>query len=98
MDMKTIKMVILITLFLTCNFNNKITVFLIGDSTMSDKPNPEINPERGWGQMLPLFFKENVIIKNFAVNGRSTKSFIDEGRWDSVASEKSKIYCVLPIH
>ena len=90
MDMKTIKMVILITLFLTCNFNNKITVFLIGDSTMSDKPNPEINPERGWGQMLPLFFKENVIIKNFAVNGRSTKSFIDEGRWDSVASEIQK--------
>jgi lysophospholipase L1-like esterase len=90
MDIQTIKMVILITLLLTCNFNNKITVFLIGDSTMSDKPNPEINPERGWGQMLPLFFKENVIIKNFAVNGRSTKSFIDEGRWDSVASEIQK--------
>jgi lysophospholipase L1-like esterase len=88
--MKTIKMVILINLLLTCNFNNKITVFLIGDSTMSDKPNPEINPERGWGQMLPQFFKENVTIKNFAVNGRSTKSFIDEGRWDTVVSKIQK--------
>jgi lysophospholipase L1-like esterase len=88
--MKTIKMVILITLFLTCNFNNKITVFLIGDSTMSDKSNPEINPERGWGQMLPQFFKENVTVKNFAVNGRSTKSFIDEGRGDFVVSEIQK--------
>ena len=83
-------MVILITLFLTCNFNNKITVFLIGDSTMSDKSNPEINPERGWGQMLPQFFKENVTVKNFAVNGRSTKSFIDEGRGDFVVSEIQK--------
>ena len=54
--MKTIKMVILITLFLTCNFNNKITVFLIGDSTMSDKPNPEINPERGWGSDASFVF------------------------------------------
>lgn len=64
--------------------NSGITVFLIGDSTMSDKPNPETNPERGWGQMLPLFFGDSVTVKNHAVNGRSTKSFIAEGRWQTV--------------
>ena len=30
-------------------------VYLIGDSTMADKPTPETNPERGWGQLLPRF-------------------------------------------
>ena len=62
-------------------------VYLIGDSTMADKPTPEKNPERGWGQLLPTFFDEHVVVRNHAVNGRSTKSFIDEGRWTAVLSE-----------
>lgn len=62
-------------------------VFLIGDSTMADKPNPEQNPERGWGQMLPIFFGDRAKVRNFALNGRSSKSFIDEGRWDAVRAE-----------
>ncbi|MDE3252957.1 MAG: rhamnogalacturonan acetylesterase, partial [Bacteroidota bacterium] len=61
----------------------KITVFMIGDSTMADKPLAG-NPERGWGQLFPQFFTNQVVIRNYAVNGRSTKSFIREGRWDSV--------------
>ena len=58
-------------------------IFLIGDSTMADKPLVD-NPEHGWGQMLPLFFTQNVQIFNHAKNGRSTKSFITEGRWKAV--------------
>ncbi len=60
-----------------------VRVFMIGDSTMADKPLAG-NPERGWGQLLPQFFSNEVIIRNYAVNGRSTKSFLKEGRWDSV--------------
>lgn len=60
-----------------------ITVHLVGDSTMADKPDPARNPERGWGQALPKFFDSTVVVKNYAVNGRSTKSFIDEGKWDA---------------
>lgn len=66
------------------NSNLKISVFTIGDSTMANKEKPEINPERGWCQMLQQFFNDSVEIKNHAVNGRSTKSFIDEGRWDVI--------------
>ncbi len=65
----------------------KTHVYLIGDSTMADKPTPETNPERGWGQLLPRFFDEHVVVRNHAVNGRSTKSFIDEGRWTAVLSQ-----------
>lgn len=60
------------------------TVWMIGDSTMADKPNPALNPERGWGQSLPPLLKDGVIVRNMAVNGRSTKSFIDEGKWATV--------------
>ena len=65
---------------------NVITIFMIGNSTMADKPFNNGNPEKGWGQILPLYFKERIKIENHAVNGRSTKSFIDEGRWDSVVN------------
>lgn len=61
----------------------RIHIFMIGDSTMANKPLYE-NPERGWGQIFPQYFTGNVEIKNYAVNGRSTKSFLKEGRWDSV--------------
>ncbi|MEO6721237.1 MAG: glycosyl hydrolase family 28 protein [Ferruginibacter sp.] len=63
----------------------KITIFLIGDSTMANKPLEE-NPERGWGQLFPNYFTDEVAIENHAVNGRSTKSFINEHRWDTVMS------------
>ena len=62
----------------------RITVYLIGDSTMADKPDPARNPERGWGQALPRFLDGTVTVRNHAVNGRSTRSFLAEGRWDSV--------------
>lgn len=63
------------------------TVYTIGDSTMADKNLEGENPERGWGQMLPGFLTEAVRVENHAVNGRSTKSFIDEGRWDVVVEK-----------
>lgn len=62
----------------------KITIFMIGDSTMSNKSLAGGNPERGWGHVLPGFFSEDIIVDNHAQNGRSSKSFIDEGRWDKV--------------
>ncbi|HRE79062.1 MAG TPA: rhamnogalacturonan acetylesterase [Flavobacterium sp.] len=61
-----------------------ITIHMIGDSTMANKKNPDENPERGWGQVLPQFFNEKVTIKNHAVNGRSTKSFRDLNHWQPV--------------
>jgi DNA sulfur modification protein DndE len=82
--MKKLGIVILLAVVTTAFKLPKTTrIFMIGDSTMADKPLAD-NPERGWGQLLPQFFTDDVSIKNHAVNGRSTKSFIREGRWDSV--------------
>ena len=63
-----------------------VTIFMIGDSTMPNKPLAKENQERGWGQMLPVYLQGAVKVDNHAVNGRSSKSFIDEGRWDKVMS------------
>jgi lysophospholipase L1-like esterase len=59
------------------------TIHFVGDSTMADKPKLEL-PERGWGQLFREFVKPTAKVENHAVNGRSTKSFIDEGRWQKV--------------
>ena len=62
---------------------NKITVYLIGDSTMADK---EViaYPETGWGMPFHYFFDSTVTVDNRAKNGRSTRTFIEEGRWQPV--------------
>jgi lysophospholipase L1-like esterase len=59
-------------------------IHLIGDSTMSDKPLSPAQPERGWGQLLPLYMKHPESVRNYARNGRSSKSFESEGLWDKV--------------
>lgn len=59
-------------------------VYMIGDSTMANKGGLPKNKERGWGQMLPLFVDSTLVIVNKATNGRSTKSFRDEGRWQPI--------------
>ncbi|MCI8999084.1 MAG: rhamnogalacturonan acetylesterase [Muribaculaceae bacterium] len=64
-----------------------VTVFMIGDSTMANKSLDKENQERGWGQMLPIYFDGAIKIDNHAVNGRSSKSFIDEGRWEKVREQ-----------
>ena len=61
-----------------------VTIFLAGDSTMAAKQ-PEKRPETGWGEMLGQHFKVGSIrIENRAANGRSTKTFISEGKWQSI--------------
>ena len=61
-----------------------ITVWLAGDSTMAQKQ-PDKRPETGWGEALqPCFDSADVRIANRAMNGRSTRSFVAEGRWQAI--------------
>lgn len=59
-------------------------IHIAGDSTAADKPTTPPNPERGWGQALPGFLREPATVVNHAQNGRSTRSFIAEGRWQTL--------------
>ena len=64
--------------------DDAITVFLVGDSTVTDQPN---EPTGTWGQMLPRWFKPPVTIANHAESGETLKAFRAQGRWFKVMSE-----------
>jgi lysophospholipase L1-like esterase len=70
----------------TTDKQTEIRIFLAGDSTMSIK---EIQnyPETGWGMPFVYFWNADVEIVNKAKNGRSTRSFIEEGIWSTIMDE-----------
>lgn len=82
---------LLITILFMVSFSgmaatDKINVFMAGDSTMAIKQ-VKAFPETGWGMPFSIFFDESVTVINRAKNGRSTRTFISEGLWESITSE-----------
>ena len=67
-----------------------LNIYMVGDSTMADRYDTIETPERGWGQVFPTFLAEEATVINHAKNGRSTKSFLAEGRWEAVMQTLSK--------
>ena len=70
--------------------DKKIKIVLVGDSTMSSYPNPpKDRPDlTGWGQVFGERFTAGVTVDNHAASGRSTKSFLNEGRWAKALAAK----------
>lgn len=64
----------------------KIKIFIAGDSTASIKE-PKTFPENGWGMPFVYFWDQRVTVVNKAKNGRSTRSFREEGLWDQILNE-----------
>lgn len=82
--MKLRLLLVCLPVLMAFSFNKKkITVWMIGDSTMSIKET-KAYPETGWGMPFVYFWDSTVTIDNRAKNGRSTKSFLAEGRWQPV--------------
>ncbi len=67
-----------------------VRIALIGDSTVAtyEKPPADRPDLTGWGQVLGEFFDSHVEIRNFALSGRSSKSFLKEGHWNAVLEYK----------
>ena len=71
---------------LEINRSSAVTIFLAGDSTVCDQP-PLSDPYvsyGGWGQMLTPYFKPGVAIANYAAAGRTSISFINQGRLNDI--------------
>jgi Lysophospholipase L1 and related esterases len=67
---------------------HKPTIFIIGDSTVKNGSGKGDGGLWGWGDYLYQQFDTNKIsIRNFAIGGRSSRTFITEGRWDNVLSK-----------
>jgi pectinesterase len=83
--MKKLFLAAVTLLMLSAFTQDKVTtIFVIGDSTAANKDLSKGKLERGWAMVLQSYFDDNILVDNHAVNGRSSKSFIDEGRWDKV--------------
>ncbi len=80
---KTYYLFLILLIMADCQREKDIQLFTIGDSTMANKRSG-VYPETGWGQVLGEYFDNSVTVHNHARNGRSSKSFIDEGRWKAV--------------
>jgi lysophospholipase L1-like esterase len=63
---------------------DRITVFLIGDSTVTDQTS---EPYDTWGQDLPRWFNSSVAIADYAESGETLKAFRAQRRWDKVMTE-----------
>ena len=63
------------------------TVFLLGDSTVTDQP---YEPWNSWGQMLPRFFKPGIAVANYAESGESIRSSLSARRVAKAVSEAKK--------
>lgn len=64
-----------------------LRLFIIGDSTVSTYRADQA-PMAGWGQMIGWSFASGTVtVANRAIGGRSTRSFIEEGRWNTVRGE-----------
>lgn len=64
-------------------------IFIASDSTAQDYK-PDRYPQSGWGTMLRCAVAPGVTIENRAIGGRSTNSFIREGRLDKIAADLRK--------
>ena len=67
----------------------KIRLWMIGDSTMCDYPASR-SPLAGWGMPFRQYFDTTVQVENQARGGRSTRTFISEGRWTTVLNGLSE--------
>lgn len=60
------------------------TLWIMGDSTVKvGTPG-----QRGWGEEIPAFFDPTKIrVLNHAIGGRSSRTFLTEGRWDAITGQ-----------
>jgi lysophospholipase L1-like esterase len=88
MKIKIIIPLILLVVFIGVSFQKlqeKPVFYIIGDSTVQNGSGKGADSLWGWGSFMNLYFNTDKIeIQNHAKGGRSSRTFITEGRWDSI--------------
>jgi rhamnogalacturonan acetylesterase len=77
--------------------DKKPVLFIIGDSTVKNGDGTGKNQQWGWGSFIADYFDTTKIsAKNHAIGGRSSRTFITEGRWDKImANLKKRDYVII---
>jgi pectinesterase len=66
--------------------NSRVKIVLVGDSTVTEKS--------GWGLGFKAFVKDDAECINTAMGGRSSQSFMDEGRWTNALALHGDYYLI----
>src|SRR4051794_13793202 len=64
---------------------DKPVLYIIGDSTVKNGSGTGADKLWGWGSFLAEYFDTTRIdVQNHAIGGRSSRTFITDGRWDKI--------------
>ncbi len=86
---------ILVLFFISASFilfkKERPVFYIIGDSTVKNGDGTGKNNQWGWGDYIAGYFDTTRIsIRNLAIGGRSSRTFITDGRWDKIMAELKK--------
>ena len=71
--------------------DEKPVFYIIGDSTVRNGDGTGSNQQWGWGSFIADYFDTSKIsVRNHAIGGRSSRTFITEGRWDKIMATLKK--------
>jgi rhamnogalacturonan acetylesterase len=69
----------------------KPVFYIIGDSTVRNGDGSGKNGQWGWGSFMAGYFDTTKIsVQNHAIGGRSSRTFITEGRWEKIFANLKK--------
>lgn len=69
----------------------KPVFYIIGDSTVRNGDGSGKNGQWGWGSVIaPYFDTSKISVQNHAIGGRSSRTFIAEGRWEKIIQTLKK--------
>ncbi len=69
----------------------KPVLYIIGDSTVRNGDGTGRNGQVGWGSVIDVYFDTTKIsVRNLAIGGRSSRTFITDGRWDKILETLKK--------
>ncbi|SHL22671.1 Lysophospholipase L1 [Chitinophaga jiangningensis] len=66
----------------------KPVLYIIGDSTVKNGDGKGTTGQWGWGTMVGSYFDTAKIdVQNHAIGGRSSRTFLTEGRWERILAD-----------
>lgn len=71
-----------------------IKIVCVGDSLVASVSQTSQPGQYGWGETLATFFDDNVEVVNLARGGRSSQSYITEGRWETAKQAHANYYLI----
>ena len=93
--MKKIKWIFFVAILGLCSFRlllkDKPVLYIIGDSTVKNGSGTGSDKLWGWGSFMMEQFDTSIIdVQNHAIGGRSSRTFITDGRWEKILSTLKK--------